>query len=227
MNERQGNRWRWVAKDPWRQPRILGAITWGYLAWSILPVVIAVGFSFNAGRSRSAWQGFSFRWWAGNRVAQESLLYSPDLRSAVLQTFRLAIVTTLIAVPLGTLFAIGLDRWHGRGPGVANFAMLLSLNRPEIIIGTSRWASSFVPTLPHEEASAEPRHAGAAAGADHVPGVVPGDRREGAIAHDREGVRRSRDGSGRAAHAVCAPRLAAVALPRDLRECCPRVRRHR
>lgn len=137
MNERQGIVGRWVAKDPWRQPRILGAITWGYLAWSILPVVIAVGFSFNAGRSRSAWQGFSFRWWAGNRVAQESLLYSPDLRSAVLQTFRLAIVTTLIAVPLGTLFAIGLDRWHGRGPGVANFAMLLSFVVPEIIIGVS------------------------------------------------------------------------------------------
>jgi spermidine/putrescine transport system permease protein len=49
----------------------------------------------------------------------------------------LAIVTTLIAVPLGTLFAIGLDRWHGRGPGVANFTMLLSFVVPEIIIGVS------------------------------------------------------------------------------------------
>ena len=49
--------------NPWRKPRFLQAITWGYLLWSIVPVVIAVMFSFNAGRSRSTWQGFSMRWW--------------------------------------------------------------------------------------------------------------------------------------------------------------------
>src|SRR5207247_5260738 len=40
-------------------------------------------------------------------------------------------------VPLGTLFAIGIDRWHGRGPGIANFTMLLSFVLPEIILGVS------------------------------------------------------------------------------------------
>ena len=28
--------------DPWRKPRFLQVFTWGYLAWSILPVAIAV-----------------------------------------------------------------------------------------------------------------------------------------------------------------------------------------
>ncbi len=127
---------RWW-KDPWRKPRILESLTWGYLAWSIVPVLIAVAFSFNAGRSRSAWQGLSFRWWVGDPTAQESLLYRPDLRAAMAQSVRLAVITMLIAVPLGTLFAIGLDRWRGRGPGVANFAMLLSFVVPEIILGVS------------------------------------------------------------------------------------------
>jgi len=127
---------RWW-KDPWRKPRFLQALTWGYLAWSLVPVLIAVAFSFNAGRSRSAWQGFSLRWWVGDPTAAESLLYRPELRASVVHSVWLAVATMLIAVPLGTLFAIGIDRWHGRGPGIANFTMLLSFVLPEIILGVS------------------------------------------------------------------------------------------
>lgn len=53
-------------RNPWRKPMFLFAVTWAYLAWSILPVCIAVLFSFNAGRSRNTWQGFSLRWWTGD-----------------------------------------------------------------------------------------------------------------------------------------------------------------
>jgi spermidine/putrescine transport system permease protein len=127
---------RWW-KDPWRKPRILQGLTWGYLVWSIVPVLIAVAFSFNAGRSRSTWQGFSFRWWVGDPSLKESLLYSPDLRAALIQTLRLGVVTMVVSVFLGTAFAIGLDRWPGRGPGTANFVMLLSFVIPEIILGVS------------------------------------------------------------------------------------------
>ena len=40
-------------------------------------------------------------------------------------------------MPLGTLFAIGIDRWHGRPARAANFTMLLSFVVPEIILGVS------------------------------------------------------------------------------------------
>jgi spermidine/putrescine transport system permease protein len=53
------------------------------------------------------------------------------------QTYKLAIITVLVAVPLGTLFAIGIDRWHGRPARTANFTMLLSFVVPEIILGVS------------------------------------------------------------------------------------------
>jgi spermidine/putrescine transport system permease protein len=121
--------------NPWRKPRFLQLTTIGYLLWSLLPVVIAVIFSFNDGRSRVVWQGFSLLWWI--RDPTDSILHDAAIRTAMIQTFKLSIITVLIAVPLGTLFAIGIDRWHGRPARSANFVMLLSFVVPEIILGVS------------------------------------------------------------------------------------------
>jgi spermidine/putrescine transport system permease protein len=122
-------------RNPWGRPRYIRAITWGYLAWSVLPVLIAVAFSFNAGRSRSTWQGFSMRWWYQDPF--DSLWHDAALRSAMFQTFRLSFLTVLMAVPIGTLFAIGIDRWHGRPATTASGLMLFSFVMPEIILGVS------------------------------------------------------------------------------------------
>jgi len=124
-----------LRRDPWRRPYGLALVTWGYLAWSILPVAIAVLFSFNNGRSRSSWQGASLLWWTGDPF--NSLFHDPSLHDAIIQSLRLSSLTMLVAVPLGTAFAIGLDRWRGRGAGVANFTMLLSFVMPEIILGVA------------------------------------------------------------------------------------------
>lgn len=122
-------------RNPWRKPRVLQGVTIGYLLWSLLPVVIAVIFSFNDGRSRISWQGFSLRWWTQDPT--DSLLHDAAMFQAMKQTYALAFLTVLISVPLGTLFAIGIDRWHGRPARTANFAMLLSFVVPEIILGVS------------------------------------------------------------------------------------------
>ena len=121
--------------NPWRRPVMLETITWLYLLWSILPVALAVLFSFNAGRSRTAWQGFSFRWYFLDPAG--SVWNDPTLRDALFQTLKLAVITTLIAVPIGVVFAIGVDRWRGRLPAVFNFQMLVSFVIPEIIIGVA------------------------------------------------------------------------------------------
>ena len=122
-------------RNPWRRPRFLQLTTIGYLLWSLLPVVIAVIFSFNDGRSRVVWQGFSLLWWI--RDPTDSILHDAAIKTAIVQTYKLSILTVLIAVPLGTLFAIGIDRWHGRPARTANFVMLLSFVVPEIILGVS------------------------------------------------------------------------------------------
>jgi spermidine/putrescine transport system permease protein len=122
-------------RNPWRKPRALQAVTLTYLLWSTVPVIIAIIFSFNAGRSRSTWQGFSLRWWFQDPF--DSVWHDPALRTAMFQTFRLSLVTVLFAVPIGTAFAIGIDRWHGRPARTADFTMLFSFVMPEIILGVS------------------------------------------------------------------------------------------
>jgi spermidine/putrescine transport system permease protein len=126
-------------RNPWRRPHILGTATWVYIAWSLLPVVIAIAISFNSGRSNSVWQGFSLQWWWGHPKFDPSgaLFVSPELRAALIQSLRLSFLTMFIAVPLGVLFAIGISRWRGPAPAGANFLMLFSFVVPEIIVGIS------------------------------------------------------------------------------------------
>jgi spermidine/putrescine transport system permease protein len=121
--------------DPWRPPRVLVGITVAYLAWSLLPVLVAVMYSFNNGRSRTTWQGFSFRWYWGD--ATLSVWHNDALHTALLQTLKLGLVTTIITVPLGVLFAIGIDRWRGRLPTGANFLMLISFVLPEVLLAVA------------------------------------------------------------------------------------------
>ncbi|MDX1892366.1 ABC transporter permease [Mycolicibacterium sp. 050158] len=122
-------------RDPWRRPRVLAAITVFYLVWSLLPVLIAVMFSFNDGRSRTNWQGFSFRWYFGDPA--RSVWHDASLHTALLQTLELGVIATVITVPLGTLFAIGVDRWRGRLPSGANILMLISFVIPEVLLAVA------------------------------------------------------------------------------------------
>jgi len=129
-----GPRWRpWL--NPWRHPWFLEGFTWLYLVWSLVPIVVAVLFSFNNGRSQSAWQGFSWRWYFTDHT--NSVLHNPQLHAAVIQTFRLSVLVTVIAVPLGVAFALGINRWRGPIPMTFNFVMILSYVVPELIFGVS------------------------------------------------------------------------------------------
>jgi spermidine/putrescine transport system permease protein len=122
-------------RNPWRKPWVLGVVTGGYLLWSLLPVLVAVLFSFNAGRSRVTWQGFSMRWYYGDPL--RSVWHDSSLHTALTYTLWLGVIATVITVPLGVAMALGLDRWRGRVPAGANLAVLLSFVLPEIMIAVS------------------------------------------------------------------------------------------
>lgn len=125
---------RWW-NDPWRKPRVLAAITVVYLLWSLLPVLVAVLFSFNSSRSRTDFQGFSMRWYWGDET--RSVWADASLHTALLQTLKLGVITTIVTIPLGVAFAIGLDRWRGRLPQTANGLMLLSFVIPETLLAVA------------------------------------------------------------------------------------------
>ena len=121
--------------SPWRRPWFMEGFTWLYIVWSILPVAFAVLFSFNRGASQATWQGFSTRWYVGKQVT--SVLHNPELHSAVIQTLRLSILTTLITVPIGVGLAIGIDRWRGRTSSGLNFLMIFSFVIPELLLAVA------------------------------------------------------------------------------------------
>jgi spermidine/putrescine transport system permease protein len=121
--------------NPWGKPRFLALITFAYLVWSIVPILIAIRFSFNEGRSRSTAQGWSFRWYWED--LDNSVWHDPALKDALFQSFRLAAIAVAIAVPLGVALAIGLTRWRGRVASTSRFVSLIPLVTPEIVMGVA------------------------------------------------------------------------------------------
>jgi spermidine/putrescine transport system permease protein len=95
------------------------------------PIVVLIVFSFNASASRARWGGFSLRWYV-------ELFRDPNIMRALYNTFTIALLSSLIAVIIGTVAAVGLDRM-GRDIrkrlilGVTN----LPVFNPEIVTGVS------------------------------------------------------------------------------------------
>jgi spermidine/putrescine transport system permease protein len=134
-------------RNPWRRPYVLGGITWLYIVWSLLPLVIAVQFSFNDGRSRSTWQGFSSQWYC---CADGSVIEDPSLLLSLKNSLILGVATVLIATPLGVMLAMGLTRWRSRTSRVANAISLVPLATPELVVGSALYLVmvnlySFIP----------------------------------------------------------------------------------
>ncbi|MFM7211418.1 MAG: ABC transporter permease [Actinomycetota bacterium] len=132
LEESKGGRPRRLRGSSEARAYGLGTITVIYLLWALVPVAITVLFSFNEGRSRSTWQGFSLRWYTWDPTG--SVLNDESIRTALTHTVTLAVIATIITVPLGVLFALALDRWRGRIPAGANFLALITFVIPEIAL---------------------------------------------------------------------------------------------
>jgi spermidine/putrescine transport system permease protein len=121
--------------NPWGRPRFLALITLLYMIWSIAPILLAVRFSFNEGRSRSTAQGWSTRWYWDD--PDLSVRHDPSLRESLYQSLELAGMAMAITVPLGVALGLALTRWRGRGAGSARFTTLIPLVTPEIVLGVA------------------------------------------------------------------------------------------
>jgi spermidine/putrescine transport system permease protein len=117
--------------NPWGRPRLLAVTTWLYILWSLVPVLLAIRFAFNSGRSRTSLQGWSLRWFWEDPTL--SVFHDPTLQAALRHSLVLAALVMVIATPLGTALALGMRRWVGRGSGTANIILLLPLVTPELV----------------------------------------------------------------------------------------------
>jgi spermidine/putrescine transport system permease protein len=104
------------------------------LAYGLLyaPVVVMVLFSFNAprGRFNLVWQGFTLENW-------RQPLRDAALSEAFLTSLGLALAATLLAVLLGGLMALALERARFRGRRSIELLLALPLTNPEIVLATA------------------------------------------------------------------------------------------
>ncbi|MBM3741676.1 MAG: ABC transporter permease [Actinobacteria bacterium] len=124
-----------ISKIRRKKTSALVYVIWGYIIWSLVPVIIAVIYSFNDGRSRTVWQGFSLRWWWQDPNA--SVFHSSEMRNAIINSLVLAVATLLVVTPLGVALAIGAQRISGRGTNVVQGLTSAPLITPEIVVGAA------------------------------------------------------------------------------------------
>jgi spermidine/putrescine transport system permease protein len=101
-----------------------------YILWSLAPVLIAFLFSFNAGYSRSTWQGFSTQWWSGPKSVFNLPIYTDAIKHSLL----LAVLAVVITVPLGVSLSIFLSRWRGITARPVSFLATVPLVVPELVL---------------------------------------------------------------------------------------------
>ena len=108
---------------------VYAALAFVYL---LLPIAVVILFSFNApkGRFNYLWEGFTFDNWVNWDAV-------PGIRSAVITSIELALLSTIIATVLGTLIALAIVRHRFHGRGVTNILIFLPMSTPEIVLGAS------------------------------------------------------------------------------------------
>ncbi len=107
---------------------------WAALAllYLFVPIFIVVLFSFNDNRGRFnfTWQGFTLDHWARP-------FENPDLAVALKNSLLIALISTVIAVVLGTFMALALVRYGFRGRTLVDFFIFLPLATPEVVLGAA------------------------------------------------------------------------------------------
>jgi spermidine/putrescine transport system permease protein len=99
------------------------------LVFLFLPLLVLIFYSFNESTS-SNWTGLSLRWY-------RQLLGSRELWRALVNSVIIAVTSSVTAVIIGTLGAIGVNWYKFRLRGYVQTISFLPMILPEIIIGVS------------------------------------------------------------------------------------------
>ena len=95
-----------------------------------VPIVVLIFQSFNAGKSRAKWEGFSFRWYA-------ELFQDQAIMKALYVTLSIAVIAAVVATVLGTLAAIGIHAMRKRPQALMMTMTNLPMTMPDIVTGIS------------------------------------------------------------------------------------------
>jgi putrescine transport system permease protein len=120
-----------VIRERGASPFLLSVLLFG-IAVLYLPILVLIGYSFNASPLVNVWGGFSTAWYG-------ELLHNRQLLEAALLSLEVAVAASTGAVFLGTLAAIALVRF-ARFPGRLLLTGMVNapLVMPEIITGITQ-----------------------------------------------------------------------------------------
>jgi spermidine/putrescine transport system permease protein len=110
--------------------RLLGLWTLLVMLFFYLPIIILVGYSFNSSRLNIVWEGFSLQWYAA--IWRDKVLVA-----SLYNSLYVAVVTTVLAVVLGTGGAWLLFRYRFPGVRLLNTLVFIPMIIPEVIMGVS------------------------------------------------------------------------------------------
>jgi spermidine/putrescine transport system permease protein len=134
---------RLARPEPPARPTRRGPVAWvrenvvmiaavAALVYLMLPNVVVVIFSFNkpVGRFNYEWNTFSLDAWT-NPCASAGMCEALGL------SLRIGVLSTIVAVVLGTLVAFALSRYRFRGRGPTNLLIFFPMATPEVVMGSS------------------------------------------------------------------------------------------
>ena len=117
--------WRWFGNN---LIRVYAFIGFTYL---FVPIAYTFAFSFNdAGKSNLTWRGFTFANW-------QNPCGAPDVCTALGNSIKVGLLSTLFATLLGTLIAFALGRHSFKGRSTTNLLIFLPMATPEVVMGAS------------------------------------------------------------------------------------------
>ena len=99
-----------------------------------LPIFVVILYSFNSGASNLSFEGFSLEWY-------KKVLAGDPLWSNMALSIKLALVTMLISVGLGTLATIGMYRYEFKMKKFLNGLLYIPMVIPELVIGLASLAT--------------------------------------------------------------------------------------
>lgn len=104
---------------------LLAANAWLVYLFFYAPIILLVVFSFSGDRNVGRWGGFTTEWY-------RAFLDNEGVQNAMWVSVRVAIVSTIIAMVLGTLAALSLERFTFRGKKVFDGLLYLPIIIPDV-----------------------------------------------------------------------------------------------
>lgn len=109
---------------------LLATHAWLVFAFIYIPIFVLIVFSFNQERINAVWTGFTIDWYL-------RLLSDADLLASVYNSVLVGLASTVLSTILGTMAALGMQRYQFPGKKVFDSILYLPIVIPEIVMAVA------------------------------------------------------------------------------------------